>query len=106
MPSKPDKFGYKSQALSDAHNGYLLNIIPYSKNNYPDSDLMFTDAVIYDLVSNYSNQGYNLFMDSYYTNALLFENLYMIGFNCCGSLGLKQLHSQDNKTIKKTFAKI
>ena len=44
------RYCYKSQALCDARNGFLFKMLPYSKTNYPDSDLKFTDAVIYDLL--------------------------------------------------------
>lgn len=47
IPSKPIKFGYKSQALCDSNTGYLLNLLPYSKSNYPESNLPF------ELVSNF-----------------------------------------------------
>lgn len=43
MPSKPIRFGYKSQALADSVTGYLLKIIPYSKSNYGNSSIPFNE---------------------------------------------------------------
>lgn len=36
MPNKPIKFGYKSTTLSESSTGFLVNIVPYSKYNYPN----------------------------------------------------------------------
>ena len=50
-----------------------------------------------DLVSDYSDKGYTLFMDNYYSSPELFHDLVKSGFHACGTVRC------DRRGIKQTF---
>lgn len=85
--SKPDKWGYKGFAVSEASTGYLLDISLYvGKSNEDDSGMTSSHRVVRDLVSIYAGKGHEVYIDSYYSGVPLAVDLSNQGIGVCGTV--------------------
>ena len=87
---KPDKYGIKAYELCDSLTGYCSRIQIYVGKVLDVS----VHGIIYDLVMNlvspYLHQGFQLFMDNYYTSPFLFLDLFFNGTGACGTCRLNR----------------
>ncbi|XP_041355399.1 piggyBac transposable element-derived protein 4-like [Gigantopelta aegis] len=68
-PKKPDKWGYKELALSEAKTGYVLNWSLYAgKDDERNPEESATYTIVKNLCVNHLDKGNIIFMDSYYTS--------------------------------------
>lgn len=87
MKDKPVKFGIKLWVLADTLTGFTCNFFVYlgkKRTEITDLSKGLAYAVVMYLTPEYFNQGYRLFMDSFYTtfnlaNDLLKKLVYVIG---------------------------
>jgi hypothetical protein len=93
MPMKPIKFGFKVYMLCESRTGYVLKILMHGSELYKkiisESEEKIADLVL-NLVENIHCQGYNLFMDRYYTSCLLFEKLRSFGIKATGTIQINR----------------
>ena len=84
-PKKPVKYGIKLYMLCEAISGYVLNLFVYvgDPRKIPDT--------VNDLVKNYHNFGYLIFMDNLYNFASLSWDLFRKGFHTTGTLRLRHI---------------
>ncbi|VDH93637.1 Hypothetical predicted protein [Mytilus galloprovincialis] len=87
MKDKPVKFGIKLWVLADTITGYTCDFYVYlgkKRTQITDLSKGLAYSVVMNLMPNYCNQGYRLFIDSFYTtlnliNDLLDKKVYTIG---------------------------
>lgn len=76
MSSKPDKFGIKFFLLVEVSSKYLCNGFPYlGKNESRPLNQPLGEFVILRLIEPYTNKGYNLTCDNFFTSLPLIEKL-------------------------------
>ena len=93
--SKLDKWGYKAFALSDSSTGYVLKWYPnLGKNRNSNGEMSVNDdvyirysyQVVKQLMSEYTNVGHCLYIDSYYTSVPLAKELNALRTGVCGTI--------------------
>lgn len=85
MPKKPVKWGIKSFTLADSHNGYVLNILPYTGVETLDvaspdyATLPQPARVVMHLMEPYLHKQHHVFTDRYYSSIPLAQSLHANG---------------------------
>lgn len=80
--------GYKTLALCESNTGYALKFLIYTGKNTCDRNSPFTvtEQICLEMVKDYKNQGYTLYMNNYYTSPQLFQELKRKGIGACGTV--------------------
>ncbi|KAJ8349612.1 hypothetical protein SKAU_G00247420 [Synaphobranchus kaupii] len=84
MKGKPTRWGFKFWVIATSDSGYTLDFNVYTGSR----DGRVTDLatkVVEALIQPYKDQGYNLWMDNFYTSPALMVTLRQIGINACGT---------------------
>ena len=86
---KPSKWGYKAFVLVDAKNGYCLKWRLYSGKE-PElnrqEDVLKSQQIVTDLVSDFKEKGHIVYMDCYYTSPHLAVELSEGNIGMCGTV--------------------
>lgn len=85
--NKPTKWGFKYWVISDP-TGYTLDFDLYCGKHraQPLSSNGLTFDVVMELVKPYHFQGYQVFMDNFYTSPTLVQELLLVGIRSTGTL--------------------
>ena len=94
-PLKPVKYGVKIYMICEATTGYLLDLLVYDGKSRTLRDIIFF------LSERFHNQGYRLFMDNFYNNVKITEELYDNKTHTVGTLRMNRGAPQ----VLKEFAK-
>ncbi|CAB3984670.1 Hypothetical predicted protein [Paramuricea clavata] len=87
MPKKPKKFGIKIWALCEAETGYCCSFQVYTgKADSNQAELGLSYRVVFDLLKNYLDKGYRLFISNFYTSVQLIFDLVQRNTFVCGTL--------------------
>ena len=96
-PAKPDKFGIKLYATTEAKSGYLLGFDIYQgatrATNYTEAleiqeDLTLTTQTVLGLLTfcGLLGKGHHVYMDNYYNSPELFHQLALFNTYACGTV--------------------
>lgn len=85
-PSKAHKFHIKSYVLAEAESGYIVKFEVYTGKKDQASAFGSTYDIVMELVHNYLDKGYRVFMDNYYSGVDLFTRLHESGTLACGTV--------------------
>lgn len=91
MPQKPNRYGFKAFVLAEASTGYICNMMMSEGRLKGHTEESFTKRLVLDIMKDYENQGYRVYMDRYYTSAELFMELKRKGIGACGTSLLNRL---------------
>lgn len=91
MPQKPNRYGFKAFVLSEASTGFICNMMMSEGRLKGNSEESFTKRLVVDIMKDYQDQGYRVYMDRYYTSAELFMELKRKGIGACGTSLLTRL---------------
>ena len=90
MPQKPVKVGIKVFVVAESSTGYCWNFQVYVgkvREQHDDfGDLGVTDMVVINLMAPLTHQGYQLYLDNYYTSVPLLLYLSWKGILACGTM--------------------
>lgn len=89
IPSKRSRFGIKFFILADSETSYILDSIIYtgsSTNLEIRKEFGYSASVVLQLMKPYFNLGHSLFVDNWYTSPILFEQLFELKTNACGTV--------------------
>lgn len=86
LPLKRSRFGLKGFVIADSSNGYVLNTVIYTGKEGPTSSKDLASRVVKQLIEPYTNKGYRLYVDNWYTNVPLFLELEEKGVLACGTV--------------------
>lgn len=86
MPKKPKKFGVKVWACCDAETAYCLKFQIYTGASDNGSENGLSHRVVFDLMKDYLDKGYNLFVDNFYTSLRPVQNLQARKTFVCGTI--------------------
>ena len=90
LPAKPTKWGIKTFALCESNTGYGLKFMVYTgKNTFQvdrTSSLSITEQTCLAMTEGFENNGYELYMDNYYTSPQLFSELKSRGIGAAGTV--------------------
>lgn len=88
LKGKPNPWGIKAFVLSDSKTGYLNRVrIYYGKETQlVDSPLPHTVKVVMTLVEPFHHQGYDLYLDRFYSSPLLATELSKVGMTVTGTV--------------------
>ncbi|KAF4086475.1 hypothetical protein AMELA_G00106810 [Ameiurus melas] len=83
---KPTKCGFRLFTLTDSSNGYIVDFVAYTGNEwyYTGRGLSY-DAVTSLVNRSFLGSGYHVFMDDFYTSPKLFRDLHSQSFGACGT---------------------
>ena len=90
LPAKPTKFGIKVWERAHPQTGYVHEFQVYVGK--PDgqrgrvTEEGLGSRVIKDLTRNIVNKNHHLYMDNFFSNPKLFEDLRQDGVFCCGTV--------------------
>jgi hypothetical protein len=95
-PAKPDKFGIKLYAATEAKSGYVLGFEIYQGAVRPtdfseplniEEDLTVTTRTVLSLLTycNLLDKGHHVYMDNYYTSPELFQQMHHLNTYACGT---------------------
>ena len=86
LPAKPTKFGIKVWERASPHNGYCHEFQVYTgkKDGQGREDNLGT-RVVKDLTRKITAKGHHVYMDNFFSNPTLFEDLGKEGIYCCGT---------------------
>jgi len=92
QPRKPINRGFRSWALCDYSNGYVLNLDVYCGASQRREDLGVGEDVVLKLIRPFEGMGYSLTMDRYFSSVTLFQellrrNVYATGTINCNRKG-------------------
>ncbi|XP_066567847.1 uncharacterized protein LOC136755273 isoform X2 [Amia ocellicauda] len=81
---KPSKWGFKLWALASSDSGYTIDFNIYTGNR--DRKVIgLAQKVVLELVNPLEHQGYNVWLDHFYTSPRLLMELKELGCNSCGT---------------------
>ena len=86
LPLKRNRFGLKGFVIADSSNGYVLNTIIYTGKEGPAASKDLASQVVLQLIEPYTNSGYRLYVDNWYTSVPLFLELERRGILACGTV--------------------
>ena len=88
LKGKPHPWGLKAFVLSDSKTGYLHQVrIYYGKETQLlDTPLPHTANVVMTLAEPFHNQGYDLYVDRFYSSPLLATELSKVGITVTGTV--------------------
>ena len=99
MPQKPNRYGFKAFVLSEATTGFICNMMMAEGRLKGSSEESFTKRLVLDILKEYEDKGYRVYMDRYYTSAELFMDMKRKGIGACGTSLLNRLKFE--KTVLK-----
>lgn len=85
MPSKPIRIGFKAFVVCEADTGFLLEWKMYNKCEGKDKKNRIVNTVK-SLLGFNGYQSKAVYMDRYYSNKEVFENLLELGIYACGTI--------------------
>ena len=91
MPQKPNRYGFKAFVLSEASTGYMCNLIMNEGRLKGNTEESFTKRIVLEILKEYQDKGYRVYMDRYYTSAELFMEMKRKGIGACGTVLLNRL---------------
>ena len=91
MPQKPNRYGFKAFVLSEASTGFICNMMMSEGRLKGHSEESSTKRVVMEIMKDYQDKGYRVYMDRYYTSAELFMDLKRKGIGACGTSLLNRL---------------
>ena len=86
LPKKPKKWGVKLWVLADSSTGYVPAFSVYTRASNDGVTHGLAYHVVMDLMEQYLNQGYKVYVDNFYTSLWLFISLYEQGTLACGTV--------------------
>lgn len=87
MPKKPKKFGIKLWVLCESLSGYCLQFQIYTgKCETGATEHGLAYRVVFDLLEDYLDKGYHLYLDNFYTSLRLISDLAGRGTFACGTI--------------------
>ena len=93
IKNKPTKWGFKLWCLCNATNGYTVNFSIYrGKTGEVVSGNGLSYDVVFRLMDEYLDQGYNLFVDNFYTSPTLSFDLFARKTHLTGTLDRTRKH--------------
>ena len=99
LPNKPIKYGIKLYILAESDTGYVSNFKIYSGAGNTTSEM------VYDLMKDYRNKNYHLYMDNFYNSVNLSEKPLKDNIYTCGTLrivrGAPKYFQASLKQLKK-----
>ena len=90
MPKKPKKFGIKIWALCQSDTGYCIQFQIYTGKVDSGQEQGLTYRVVMDLMKNYLDKGYHIYMDNFYTHLALFKDLLARNTLACGTIKINR----------------
>ena len=85
--NKPCKWGFKLWCLCDSCNGYTVSFSVYwGKTGETISGKGLGYDVVFDLLKDFLDQGYSLYVDNFYTSPALANDLFSSKTNTTGTL--------------------
>ena len=85
MPAKLTKWGLKILTLAESSSGYIHQFQVYTGRE-GQQEKRLTQRVVTDLLGHFQNRNIRVFMGNFYSSPILFNELYMRGFNACGTV--------------------
>ena len=103
MKGKPNPWGIKAFVLADSKTGYLHRVrIYYGKETQLlDSSLPHTAKVVMTLVEPFHHQGYDLYIDRFYSSPLLSTELSKAGITVTGTVQANRRGLPKEVTVKQ-----
>lgn len=100
VQNKPCKWGFKYWVLADS-SGYTVDFNVYAgKPNDKSEDELSSDVVL-QLTSPFTHQGYQVFVDNFYTSVNLFDKLLKAGIAATGVMRVSRKGIPDSvKALK------
>ena len=90
LPAKPTMWGIKTFALCESNTGYGLKFMVYTGKNTFQVDqaapLTITEQTCLAMTQGFEHNGYELYMDNYYTSPKLFSELKARGIGATGTV--------------------
>ena len=96
MPKKPKKFGIKVWALCESLSGYCCQFQIYTGRSEGAREHGLSYRVVFDLMSNYLDKGYQLFFDNFYTSLRLVKDLLSRNIPACGTIRVNRGEFPEN----------
>ena len=101
MPKKPKRFGIKLWALCESKTGYCCDFQVYSgREDAARPELGLSYRVVFDLMKNYLDKGYRLFIDNFFTSVQLVYDLLQKATYVCGTLRSNRVNLPTQLTEK------
>ena len=75
MPKKPDKYGIKFWVLVDLETKFCLALKPYTGADPNRAERSLGCHVVMELIQPFSNKGFNITADNFFTSCELAEEL-------------------------------
>ena len=85
MPAKPTKWGLKIWTLAESSSSYIHHFQVYTGRE-GSQEKGLSHRVVTDLLGHFQNRNIRVYMDNFYSSPVLFNELYMRGFNACGTV--------------------
>lgn len=85
-----NRFGLKGFVTADSSNGYVINTIIYTGKEGPAASKDLASLVVPQVIEPYTNLGYRLYVDNWYTSIPLFLELERRGILACGTVRLNR----------------
>lgn len=106
MANKPDKFGIKFWLLCEVDSKYVLNGIPYlGKEVTKPTSIQLGHHIVLQLFTPYTNLGYNITCDNFFTSYGLAKELLNLQSSLVGTLRLNRRELPNNFTeIEKNLS--
>ncbi len=108
IKAKPFKWGFKLFVLADSSNGYTIDLAVYTgKSKFPSGKGLAYDSVMSLIKPSFLGDGYNLFVDHFYTSPKLFKDLFKMNIGACGTYreNRKGCPKTKNNALKKKDAR-
>ncbi|XP_057314098.1 piggyBac transposable element-derived protein 4-like isoform X1 [Hydractinia symbiolongicarpus] len=86
MPKKPKKFGVKVWACCEAESSFCLKFQIYTGASDTGAEHGLSHRVVFDLMENYLDRNYHLFIDNFYTSLNLIKSLKDRQTYACGTI--------------------
>ena len=93
---KPIKWGYKLWVLADAKTGYTSNFFVYTGKQEGTIQHGLGYKVVFDLLEDFKNQGYHIFIDNFYTSVQLLQDLHKLKTFVTGTMLINRKNSDSH----------
>ena len=87
-PDKPNKYGIKAYMICEAETGYCYKFDLYvgKTHEWEESGNGVTYDLVMSMMRNLFGQGYQLYVDNFYSSTQLFQDLKVLGVTATGTL--------------------
>lgn len=82
VPRKPIRMGFKAYVLCECKSGLALDWF-LDPQEIKTEEGRFYEKIVYKMIRKYSNKGYRVYMDRYYSSVRLFSKLSEMGIGAC-----------------------